>query len=216
MHLQLERENKLGDLEQKTDENTTKLAQYEEQRISILKEANELIKSAKQALKYSTAEGISAAFQNQYENSNKKIIFGSWIAGAIVCLICTIGLGIWILEESQTSLGIMIGRISLLPLPIIGAVFCANQYTKQKNIIEDYAYKMVLSKAIVGFSEELKKNGSDDSSEYVHYIKTALEEIHRDPLRSRQSKNENKAKDSNLKDLVEMAERIVNMTKNDS
>ncbi|MDN3494247.1 hypothetical protein [Winogradskyella bathintestinalis] len=208
-----DRENRLDDLEQKTETNIKKLDEYEKERKSILSEAKNLIESSKKALNYTTAEGISASFQGQYENSNNKWIFGSWILGAVICLIGTVSLGIWILQTNPNNIGLLIGRISLLPLPIIGAIFCANQYTKQKNIIEDYAYKMVLSKAIVGFSEQLKKNGTDGNEEYVHYIKTALEEIHRDPLRKRDSKKSNDVKESNLKDLVEMAERIVKMTK---
>tara|TARA_R110002050_G_scaffold194434_1_gene329279 strand:+ start:341 stop:1675 length:1335 start_codon:yes stop_codon:yes gene_type:complete len=212
----LDREKRLDDLELKTKTNNEKLQEYDLERKSILKEANKLIESSKKALNYTTAEGISASFQGQYENSNNKWIFGSWIFGAIVCLIGTVCLGIWILETNPNNIGLLIGRISLLPLPIIGAIFCANQYTKQKNIIEDYAYKMVLSKAIVGFSEQLKKNGTDGNEEYVHYIKTALEEIHRDPLRKRDSKKSNESKESgNLKDLVEVAERIIKMTKLD-
>lgn len=208
-----DRENRLDDLEQKTETNIKKLDEYEKERKSILSEAKNLIESSKKALNYTTAEGISASFQGQYENSNNKWIFGSWILGAVICLIGTVSLGIWILQTNPNNIGLLIGRISLLPLPIIGAIFCANQYTKQKNIIEDYAYKMVLSKAIVGFSEQLKKNGTDGNEEYVHYIKTALEEIHRDPLRKRDSKKSNDVKESSLKDLVEMAERIVKMTK---
>lgn len=208
-----DREKRLDDLEQKTETNNKKLDEYENERKSILSEAKNLIESSKKALNYTTAEGISASFQGQYENSNNKWIFGSWILGAVICLIGTVSLGIWILQTNPNNIGLLIGRISLLPLPIIGAIFCANQYTKQKNIIEDYAYKMVLSKAIVGFSEQLKKNGTEGNQEYVHYIKTALEEIHRDPLRKRDSKKSNEAKESSLKDLVEMAERIVKITK---
>tara|TARA_R110000822_G_scaffold44229_4_gene118871 strand:+ start:1153 stop:2484 length:1332 start_codon:yes stop_codon:yes gene_type:complete len=208
-----DREKRLDDLEQKSETNNKKLDEYENERKSILLEAKNLIESSKKALNYTTAEGISASFQGQYENSNNKWIFGSWILGALICLIGTVSLGIWILQTNPNNIGLLVGRISLLPLPIIGAVFCANQYTKQKNIIEDYAYKMVLSKAIVGFSEQLKKNGTDGNEEYVHYIKTALEEIHRDPLRKRDSKKSGEVKESNLKDLVEMAERIVKMTK---
>jgi hypothetical protein len=208
-----DREKRLDNLEQKTEENNKKLNEYDIERKAILEEANNLIESSKKALNYTTAEGISASFQGQYENSNNKWIFGSWILGAVVCLIGTICLGIWILQANPDNIGVLVGRISLLPLPIIGAIFCANQYTKQKNIIEDYAYKMVLSKAIVGFSEQLKKNGTDENEEYIHYIKTALEEIHRDPLRKRDSKKSNEVKESSLKDLVEMVERIVKMTK---
>ncbi len=208
-----ERETRLEVLEQKTEANIKKLDEYNSEREAILKEANELIESAKIALNYKTAEGISASFQRQYENSNDKFIFGSWILGAVLCLFGTVCLGIWILETNPNNIGLLIGRISLLPLPIIGAVFCANQYTKQKNIIEDYAYKMVLSKAIVGFSEQLKKNGTEGNEEYVHYIKTALEEIHRDPLRKREVKKSGEDKDSSLKDLIEMVARIVKISK---
>ncbi len=208
-----DRENKLDELEQKTEANNTKLAEYEEERILILKEAENLIEASKKALNYTTAEGISASFQNQYNNSNNKYIFGSWIAGALICLIGTVSLGIWILDTNPTYTGLLIGRIALLPLPIIGAIFCANQYTKQKNIIEDYAYKMVLSKAIVGFSEQLKKNGSENNEEYVHYIKTALEEIHRDPLRKRDTMTKAKAENSINREILDIAEKIIRIGK---
>jgi hypothetical protein len=75
---------------------------------------------------------------------------------------------------------------------------------------------MVLAKSIVGFSEQLKKDPSQDKGEYIHYIKVALEEIHRDPLRKRISKNEtNKSSVENLgvKDILEVAERIVKLGK---
>ena len=210
-----DREKRLDYLEQKTEDNNKKLEEYDAERKSVLKEANKLIESSKKALNYTTAEGISASFQGQYNNSNNKWVFAGWIMGAVICLVGTVILGIWILGTNPNNIGLLIGRISLLPLPIIGAIFCANQYTKQKNIVEDYAYKMVLSKAIVGFSEQLKKNGTDGNEEYVHYIKTALEEIHKDPLRKRDSKKSSEIKESSLKDLVEMAERIVKMAKLD-
>jgi hypothetical protein len=210
-----ERETKLSELEQKTTENTSQLVEYEEERKSILSEAKELIKNAKQALNYKTAQGISASFQEHYNTSNNKWILAGWISGAIFCMLGTIGLGIWILLENATDIGLIIGRILLLPLPILGTIFCANQYTKQKNIIEDYAYKMVLSKAIVGFSEQLKKNGTTENEEYIHYIKTALEEIHKDPLRKHDKKEEKVGSNSKLKELVEIAEKIVNISKLD-
>lgn len=207
------KDKRLIELEQEIDRSKDKLSEYEKERVGFLKEANELIESSKKALNYKTAEGISASFQSQYDKANDIKKTGSWILGALVCLLGTIGLGIWILYASPDNIGILIGRISLLPLPIIGAVFCANQYTKQKNIIEDYAYKMVLSKAIVGFSEQLKKNGSENNEEYVHYIKTALEEIHKDPLRKRSRLKERKTETPGLKDLVDVAEKIIKMSK---
>lgn len=208
-----DRDKRLDELEQNITDNNTKLTEYEKERIAILKESKELIESSKKALNYKTAEGISASFQSQYTKADIRWIIGGWISAAIICLLGTVALGLWVLETTPDQIDLLIGRISLLPLPIIGAVFCANQYTKQKNIIEDYAYKMVLSQAIVGFSEQLKKNGSETNEEYIHYIKTALEEIHKDPLRKREKNKEGKSETPGLKDLVDVAEKIVKMTK---
>lgn len=211
------KEDQLAKLQDGIKQNQEKLEEYEKERTKILNEATSLIASAKQALNYKTAEGISASFQEQYVNSNSKWVIGGWIAGASVCLLITIALGVWILANSNDPIGVVVGRISLLPLPIVGAVFCANQYTKQKNIIEDYAYKMTLSKAIVGFSEQLKKHGSENNEEYIHYIKTALEEIHKDPLRKRQrtssDRNLTAKETNNMEKLVSIAERIVKISK---
>ena len=209
-----ERDKRLSELEVLTEENTKKLVTYETERQNILDESKKLIESAKIALNYKTAEGISASFQVQYENANNKNVFGSWIFGAIVCLLLTIGLGIWILQNVPNDMVILFARISLLPLPIIGAIFCANQYTKQKNIIEDYAYKMVLAKSIVGFSEQLKKNGTENNEEYIHYIKTALEEIHKDPLRKRTGSTKDAGIDqTNLTQIGELVEKITKLIK---
>jgi hypothetical protein len=210
-----ERDKRLSELEVLTDENNKKLVEYETERQNILNESKKLIESAKTALNYKTAEGISASFQVQYEKANNKVVFGSWILGAIVCLLLTIGLGIWILHNATNDMIILFARISLLPLPIIGAVFCANQYTKQKNIIEDYAYKMVLAKSIVGFSEQLKKNGTENNEEYIHYIKTSLEEIHKDPLRKRSNLNikDPKIEPTNLSQIGDLVEKITKLIK---
>lgn len=182
-----DRDNRLTELEQKIIENDKALLKYEEERRNLLKKAEDLIESAKTALNYKTAEGLSASFSEQYKNSNKTRISAGWITGAIFCLLITLGLGIWILHNinEDNKWYFIVGRFLLLPMPIIGAIFCANQYTKQKNITEDYAYKTVIAKSIVGFSEQLKKN-STDNSEYITYIAKALEEIHKDPLRARE------------------------------
>lgn len=203
-----DREKKLTELEFATEENSKKLTEYNSERESIINEAKNLIDSAKQALNYKTAEGISASFQVQYNKANNKWIFGSWIVGAILSLITSISIGIWIVTEITDDTFIFIARVSLLPFPIIGAIFCANQYIRQKNIIEDYAYKMVLAKSIVGFSEQLKKNCSEDNAEYIHYIKTALEEIHKDPLRKRVSSETPKSENLNLTQIGDLVEKL--------
>ncbi|RTZ04604.1 hypothetical protein EKL98_08625 [Flavobacterium bomense] len=209
-----ERENRLGELQQLTKENKQKLNDYDTERIKILDNAKELIENAKTALNYKTAEGISASFQTQLTDAKKWQFSRSWIIGASLFIAIAIGLGIWILTEQTDELHIIIGRIALIPLPIVAAIFCANQYVKQKNIIEDYAYKMVLAKSIVGFSEQLKKDPSEDKGEYLHYMKVALEEIHKDPLRKRNQKlAENKIENFSIKEILEVAEKMIKIGK---
>jgi hypothetical protein len=206
----LEKDNRLTELEQQIIQQKEKVLFYEEERKIILNDANELIESAKQALNYKTAEGISASFNTRFSESSSKWRYYPWLIGGGVSILGAIALGIVILYTTKGT-GMILGRISLIPLPIISAIFCAKQYTKQKNLIEDYAYKMVIAKAIVGFSEQLKKNGSGDNSEYVHYIKTSLEEIHKDPLRKRE--REKNTKDLSLDSIIDMAEKLKKVMK---
>lgn len=67
---------------------------------------------------------------------------------------------------------------------------------------------MVLAKSIVGFSEQLKKNCSEDNAEYIHYIKTALEEIHKDPLRKRVFSESSKSGNVNLTQIGDLVEKL--------
>lgn len=53
------------------------------------------------------------SFQSQYEKANNKWVFGSWIFGAVICLVLTVILGIWVLEASSGNINILVGRISL-------------------------------------------------------------------------------------------------------
>ena len=77
------------------------------------------------------------------------------------------------------NLSFMLARLSTILMPIAGAWFCAGQYTKLKNIAEDYAYKTMLAQSIIGFSEQLKYG--NDKESYKTYIKRDLCIIHNSP-----------------------------------
>ncbi|HCY80858.1 MAG TPA: hypothetical protein DHV22_04250 [Xanthomarina gelatinilytica] len=208
------RDKQLEEIEERATANDKALEDYELERKKILNEAKDLIASAKNALNYKTAEGISAAFQEQYVIAKDKWKSIPWLIVACAFVLIAIGLGIWVLSVPGT-LNIIVGRISLIPIALLVAFFSGREYVKQKNIAEDYAYKMVLSKAIVGFSEQLKKHGTESNEEYIHYIKRALEEIHKDPLRSR-SLNASRNSNNSIAEVVGAAERIIAITKGSS
>lgn len=197
-----DREVQLEGQNEKTNSYQEKLTSFSKQHSESLEEISKLIEKSKQALQYTTAAGISAAFQTQYEDAKDHWNTLPWLIASVSFLVLTIGIGSWLVggwgidtTNAQEHLYSLIGRLSMLPLTITASIFCANQYIKQKNIIEDYAYKAVLSKSIIAFSEELRKK---DDNEYSEYISTVLKEIHQDPLRKRsKSKEEMSLKEGN-------------------
>lgn len=183
-----DREKVLAKQNEATENYEKKLEAYDKDQQKKLEEVAELIEKARQALQYTTAAGMSAAFQEQYDKTNNRWSKIGWLVAAAVFLILTIAIGAWIVtgwgiaEERSTQIYSLIGRLSMVPFTILAAIFCANQYVKQKNLAEDYAYKAVLTKSIVAFSDELREN---DEKGYSEYISTVLKEIHQDPLRKR-------------------------------
>lgn len=162
---------------------------------------NNLITQAENALGLKSAEGISAAFSSQYTKANE----GKWIWLAFAgVFVVAAGLAtVWILTgwgiAVKDSLATIIGRIVAVGLMVASSSFCANQYNKQKIIAEDYAYKAVLAKSILAFSEEIKIKSDGQLTEYLTKV---LNEIHKDPQRSRSTKN-NTFNKLNLNTLVE-------------
>lgn len=178
----LERETQLEKQEQSTREYLSVLKKFMKEHSEYNEEAKELIKSAKLALEYKTAEGLSAAFAEQFNRASKPLLTIGWIISSIVFVIASVLMGIWLVSDPNLGFGALVGRVSLLPILIGGAWFSAAQYVKQKNIAEDYAYKSTLAKSIVGFSDQLSTEASK-GEEYSHYVRSVLTQIHNDPLR---------------------------------
>ena len=178
-----QRESQLEDQSVATQQFEEKMIAYAKENEKLLEQAKKLIESAKIALEYKTAEGLSAAFTEKYNEAKKDWSSVLWIASSAIFIGFAIGIGIWLVSDKGIEIKDVIARISLLPMLIAGAWFSAGQYVKQKNIAEDYAYKSVLTKSIVGFSEQLKGDGTGGGNEYEHYIKSVLSQIHNDPLR---------------------------------
>ncbi len=188
----------------------SQLTSYTNEQKNKLSEAQKLIDEARKALNYKTAEGLSAAFSTQHDSENRWWKTLMWIFGAIFFIGVSLYIGARIVngwdisyESTHQMWFILIGRLCMIPLTVAAAVFCANQYTKQKNIIEDYAYKMTVAKSIITFSEELRDK---DHERYAEYISTVLREIHQDPLRKR----ERDAKDVVInKETADLIKRII-------
>ncbi len=177
------REIQLTDQQTQSDAFTEVLNVHRAKMAEVEVEAQRVIESARTALSYRTAEGLSAAFIERYAETKDDPQRKLWLRAAAVLVLGAIALGIWITWDTKVTLAVVAGRVSLIPILIAGAWFCAHQYVKLANIAEEYAYKSVLSKSIVGFSEQMSKD-NDAESDHSHYIRTVLAEIHTNPLRT--------------------------------
>lgn len=183
------REMQLEDQESKTETYLKKLDQHTIQQKDFLDQANNLIAESRSALGYTTSAGLSAAFNERYTELKSGKAGAGWILGAGTFLIVAIAIGLWIANGSSLDLYMIVARLSLIPLCIAGSWFCASQFVKLKNIAEDYAYKAAISKSIAGLSAQI--SGTPESGEtQFQYLAMALREIHKDPLRSRDTKSE--------------------------
>ena len=202
------REKQLEQQNTATEKYNETLEKYTEERQKILAEAQYLIEESKKSLGYSNATGLSDAFSNQKKDANTKTKTIGWLisAGIFICATITLGL-LLVMGDKTDSISIIVGRLSMIPFTLLSALFCANQYVKQKNIIEDYAYKTVLAQSIVAFSDALQKN---DTGKYAEYISTVIKEIHQDPLRKRAKEKD----EITIKDSAGLFNKIVELIKN--
>ncbi len=188
-----------------------------EELLSKRKIVDGLIKDSREALKLGSASGVSAAFSSQHDAANNKWHKTPWIVSAVMFLLLAAGFTAWAIGgwgiEKPDSLNSILGRVVGVAISIAGAAFCAKQYVRQKNIIEDYAYKAALSKSIVAFTEEIGRTAQEgDGKQISTYLTKVLDEIHKDPLRPRRdSESRFPSKDTldSIKKLLEVINQKV-------
>ena len=196
------------------DKNTTEQSQY-------LEEARKLIKESKLALNYTTSVGLSASFDAQckYLTGKWGYKLWGWLVASVVSILGIIAIGVWLIttEHSQGNrdyslIWIQIfGKLSMIPLLVTATIFCANQYSKQKVLLEDYSYKLRLAQSMVAFSEELREK---DSEKYKEYLSSVLKEILKDPLRTRIDSNKSSTTKGDVlisKDSLPLLEKLISL-----
>lgn len=186
----IERENQLKIQQTESINFSNKLSEFELAQGDLVDKASKIIKEAREALNLSGSVALGSHFNNQYVKSQENL--DTWLTRAVLFLIMALAIGMWVLFDASKALNIsvVIARISLMPLAIAGSWFCAKQYVNQKRIIEDYAYKKVLAHSIISFKEELQ---SAEIADHVKaYLEKTLAEIHRYPLETKSSKEQEK------------------------
>lgn len=170
--------------QQEIETNTYKenLELYTAEHDEKLEEANKLIEEARNALSYTTAEGISAAFSERYNEEKKKGTWSlCWLAVAGIFILSSAAVGYFTIANTESlTVGMAMARIAVMSAMISAAWFCASQFVRYKNTLDDYGYKSILAKSMIAFLDQFKQ-----PEERGHYLQTVLREIHQDPLRKK-------------------------------
>ncbi|MES1938205.1 hypothetical protein C27AD_17688 [Salinisphaera hydrothermalis C27AD] len=177
------RQAQLSQQQKSTESYLETLKSYEERNDKYLEIVQKIIADAESALQLSGEVSLGRHFSEYFESSKKGL--WRWLVGGAAFLIAAIGLGIWSIVWSAHNGPIteLVVRISLIPLTLLGAVFCATQYVKQKRLIEDYGHKKVLALSITSFRNQFE--GTEYSDEGKAFLAHLLDQIYAHPLREK-------------------------------
>jgi len=177
-----ERETQLDEQQRKTSQYETHLAEYKKQHEEIQDEAHALTKSAAQALSDAAAASLSGSIHERYkEEEGKKWWNLFWLFGSAAFAVIAMVLGYYMIAgQENITLGAAVARIAIMSVAVSAAWFCASQYVRYRNTVDDYGYKSVLARSIVAFLGQFT-----DPEERADYLKIVLGQIHQDPMRKK-------------------------------
>lgn len=173
-----------------------------------------LIEDSEIALGLKASEGMSAALSVQYDKEESVKKRRQWLIASLAFLIVAfIGIILLIInfkmgeqEIVANNINAIIARIVFVTIAIAGATFTSKQYLKQKKLADEYAYKLVLAKSIVAFTQEIKRHSPEQAAAYLTNV---LEEINKSPFR-----NSNEDTPSLTEKNIGLIEKLFNSIKN--
>ena len=110
----------------------------------------------------------------------------------------------------------VLGRLSIVGLLVTAAVFCAKQYTKNGRLLEEYAYKKVVSASLPSILQELEGRQMTTTSLESKYLIQAIEELHQHPLAflDKSSQKGANQSDSKLEEFSKVQTELLSFLKN--
>jgi len=158
----------------------------EEELKRIQNQANDILQKANEVLTTAGSVVLGVNYDNQYQEAKKNILF--WPAVASIAIMISIGFCFYatVGSENGAYTSEIIARLAIAPISLIAAFFAAGQYIKQKQIVEDYAYKKTLALSVISFKKELRE--TDDGHEREYMI-SVLKDLQKSPLDSLERKS---------------------------
>lgn len=149
------------------------------------KKLDTILTQAESVLGKASTAALGQFFKEQYEHSKEFLwvwpsMGFAFLSGAILICVMTVFPGLIDVGTSKVIIpgidetAFIISRLVVSPLFLVGAWFCATQYVKRKNIIEDYGYKKVLSLSLLSFKAEIEKTGVQNTTEFIRAVQSEL------------------------------------------
>ena len=118
---------------------------------------------------------------------------GYWLVGSAAFVVLALTLALALMAGEVNVLGVnltfrqdewhqVMGRLTIVGLLVSAAVFCAKQYTKNGRILEEYAYRKVISATMPSFLKQIEGREMTPTSLESQYIIRAIDELHEHPL----------------------------------
>ncbi len=177
-----EREEKITSQNVATETYEEKLKEFSEKHDLNMAEARKLIEEAHEALNLSTAIGLGKAFYTRQQKLERWWIKLAWLAMGISAVSIAVSIGYTFLEK-DLNIEAVVGRSLLMTVLVAVAAFFSRQYSRNRVLEEDYAYKVALVASYPGIATEFK-----DADARKEYVVKLLDEILQDPQRVRHDK----------------------------
>ena len=160
---------------------------HSEHRFQELKEAFEFIQSKEEDIIRLTGFAADGALGNKFRLREDSIHrnLGKWIGGIIFTTIFAIGWTLivfkWLLTSTNILwLDLIINIIKTAPAYILLG-FVIKQYTKERNLQEEYAYRAAVAMTITAYSDMLKDSDKAENASRQQMLLGAIDKIFNSP-----------------------------------
>lgn len=169
------------------------------------------------------AVGVSlfSTFETRKEDLNNSL--NNWLVGLAVFTVCFIGFSGWIaydLSKEQISWFVVLVKLAISFPLIYALIFLSARYTKERRLVEEYAFKSTISLALSPYADLVKKVENDGAdSKYRDFLISSIENIFSIPTDkafgfSKIAKKDNSKIDSeSLSDVLDLLEKAKKITK---
>ncbi|EKD96568.1 MAG: hypothetical protein ACD_23C01398G0002 [uncultured bacterium] len=179
--------------------------------ISTLKELEGQIK---EQIQKATGHSLFHSFQTRQDSlSGSKV---HWIYALVALIFATLGLTIYVINTTTDINAAFFLKLSM-SIPLIFAItFCTVQYSRERRLEEEYAFKSNISISLIPYQELVEKlvdkNQLEERQRYAAFIMDAITKVFTSPTEKifdNGEKRHNKSGDETIKQLGSTIQTVV-------